>query len=32
MKEKIIATLILGTITGIIPTLICGAVYKIFGL
>ncbi len=32
MKDKIIAVLIVGTITGIIPTLMLGGIYKILGL
>lgn len=32
MKDKIITVLILGRITGIIPTLIMGGIYKILGL
>ncbi len=30
MKDKIIAVLIVGMITGIIPTLMLGMIYKIF--
>ncbi len=32
MKEKIIEIFMLGMVTGIIPMLIQGIVYKIFGL
>ena len=32
MKEKIIVTLILGNITGIIPALLIGGVFKILGI
>ncbi len=32
MKDKIITVLILGTITGIIPTLTLGMIYKILGM
>lgn len=32
MKDKLIAVLIVGMITGIIPVLIQGIVYKILGL
>ena len=32
MKDKLIAVLVVGMITGIIPALIQGVVYKIFGL
>ena len=32
MKDKIIAMLIVGTITGIIPTIALGMIYKILGI
>ncbi len=32
MKDKLIAVLVVGMITGIIPTLILGGIYKILGI
>lgn len=32
MKNKIITVFILGNITGIIPTLVMGMIYKILGI
>ncbi len=32
MKDKIITVLVVGMITGIIPALIMGGIYKILGL
>ena len=32
MKDKLIAVLVVGMITGIIPALIMGAIYKILGM
>lgn len=32
MKDKLIAVLVVGMITGIIPALIMGAIYKILGI
>ncbi len=32
MRDKIIAVLVMGMITGIIPALITGAIYKILGI